>query len=77
MNIKIIIYLVGNNKWEKGMVYLFAIATLLSLPLADYLMRKRRVSYWKAILASLLFFWIIAILVGYFTGLLNTWFQQN
>jgi hypothetical protein len=58
------------------MVYLFAVATLLSLVLADFLMRKRRVSYWIAILGSLIFFWLIAILIGSVTGLLNTWLKQ-
>jgi hypothetical protein len=58
------------------MVYLFAIATLLSLVLADFLMRKRRVSYWIAILGSLIFFWLIAILIGLVSGLLNTWLGQ-
>jgi len=44
------------------MPYIFAIATLLSLVLADFLMRRRKFPYWKAMMFSVGITWLALLL---------------
>ena len=48
------------------MAYIVAIATLVSLPVSEYLIKKRGFSYPKAMSVSLLVCWTVTLILSLF-----------